>query len=199
MSTADHTNVNDGEKMKPRLQWIKYTLGLNLILCIIVGYLFFRPDTPNIGYVDSAKLLNEYRAMIDARKEFQTKSKSWQSNVDTLSLEVQSAARAYNRKSANLSNAERSQALSRLKLRQEQLLQYQRSVQQSAKEQNDKLTEEVISQINKYLQDYGRQQHYDFILVATQAGNIAYAREGTDLTNEVLIDLNKDYIKAIHP
>jgi outer membrane protein len=43
---------------------------------------------------------------------------------------------------------------------------------------------------------YGKQHNYKIILIANQSGTIAYAREGLDITPEVIEGLNKDYVPA---
>ncbi|MBD2767443.1 hypothetical protein IC235_06010 [Hymenobacter sp. BT664] len=47
--------------------------------------------------------------------------------------------------------------------------------------------------MNASLKQYGKAKGYTFILGATDAGNILYAAEGTELSDGVLNGLNEQY------
>ncbi|MEM8567076.1 MAG: OmpH family outer membrane protein, partial [Bacteroidota bacterium] len=55
------------------------------------------------------------------------------------------------------------------------------------------MTSQVLEQINAYLKTYGEQNNYRIILAATEYGNVAYAADGLDITEEVLEGLNNEY------
>ena len=169
--------------------------GLLLCLLAITGYLVWQTQRQRVAYVDSAKLLNQYQAMLDARKAYATKSKTWQANIDTLSADVQRAIRSYEHKAANMTPKERALSTELLHTKQRELVSYQRSVQESAQQEDTKGTQQVITQVNTFLERYGKEHNYDYILVATPSGTIAYAKQGLDLTQEVVKELNQEYGK----
>jgi len=80
--------------------------------------------------------------------------------------------------------------------KQKELVNYQRAIQESAQQEDAKSTQQVVAQVNAFLERYGKQHGYDLILVATPSGSIAYAKSSLDLTEEVVADLNKEYIKT---
>ncbi len=45
-------------------------------------------------------------------------------------------------------------------------------------------------------QEYGKEHGFDLILATTQSGNILYGAEAIDLTNELLVVINKRYNPA---
>lgn len=167
-----------------------------LLLALAVGYLFWQRQQSHLVYVDSVKLLNGYQAMLDARKAYAAKATKWQATIDTLSTDVQRAMRDYERKASGLNPKERALSLELLQNKKKQLATYQRAIQESAQQEDTKSTQQVVSQVNAFLTRYGQQHNYDFILVATPSGSIAYAKTGLDLTDEVIAALNKDYSKT---
>ena len=44
----------------------------------------------------------------------------------------------------------------------------------------------VYGELNSFIRDYGKEHGYDMIWGATSSGNIVYAREAVNLTEDVL-------------
>ncbi|MDQ2771934.1 MAG: OmpH family outer membrane protein, partial [Bacteroidota bacterium] len=146
-----------------------------LALSVAVTFLFFH-QPPVIAYVDSAKMLNGYQAMIDGRKTFQKKSHGWQTNVDTLAAGLQQSIKGYERKAAGMTPKERSLSQQLLGGKQKQLADYQRAIQQKGREEEAKDNEKILITVNAFLARYGKEHGYDLILIASPAGTIAYAK-----------------------
>ncbi len=51
----------------------------------------------------------------------------------------------------------------------------------------------IWMQINQYIEDYGREQQYDFIHGATGNGSLMYAHEAKNITEEVIQYINARY------
>jgi len=131
-----------------------------------------------ICYVNPNKLLQGYRGATTQHELFQAKAQGWQQRVDSLSTELQALNQA---PTATRTNKE------------QQLLHYREAIQQQAQKEDQRLTKAVLGEINAYLKQYGEQHNYTFILGATESGNIVYAAEGTDITEDVLKGLNAQY------
>lgn len=58
------------------------------------------------------------------------------------------------------------------------------------------MTGDVVTHVNAYLKKYGESKGYKIILAATEYGNLAYAEEGLDITDQVLEGLNKEFAGA---
>lgn len=170
-----------------------YSLYHAVVIIALVFLLFmhvFKSD--KIAYVDSAKLLNEFKGSQKAKKAFDEKAKVWQNNIDTLTAGIQESIKKYEKELATLSVKEQNLTKQIIANQQKELADYQQAIQQNAQEENGKLTQDVISQINAFLLKYGKAHNYKMILIANQSGTIAYAREGLDITSEVIEELNKE-------
>ena len=171
----------------------KLLLTLNLILVLGLAGLYYLhfAHQENIAYIDSAKLLNNYQGMTNARSVYQQKAKIWQSNIDTLMQEVQAAMKDYERNSTGMTQKEKALSEELLKSKQQQLVSYQKSIQEKAAQEDQQMTQQVITEVNNYIKQFGEVHQYKVILVANETGNIAYAQEGIDVTEEVLAGLNQ--------
>ena len=166
-------------------------VGITLIAVLGLYVIEFR--TKPVVYVDSAVILAGYDGMITARAELEEKTMAWQANIDTLTGDVQKAIMNYEKEVQQLTSKEKELSKELIKAKQDQLVNYQRAIQDKYRQEDEKLTSIVITNINSFLKEYGQKQGYEIILAATEYGNIAYAEEKLDITEEVLEGLNKAY------
>jgi outer membrane protein len=82
-----------------------------------------------------------------------------------------------------------------LQNKQQQINGYQEAIQKKIQEEDKKVTQTVINDINDYVKEYGKKHGYKIIFGASGGGNIMYAAESTDLTEVVLNGLNAEYEK----
>jgi outer membrane protein len=165
-----------------------FALAISIFLFIYV----FGFSNSRVAYVDSGKLLNGYKAMVEARKEFDKKQSAWQANIDTLTRDVQDAIKKYEKSAALGTDKEKQLARELITSKQKQLYDYQNAVKQNAGQEDQRLTQDVLSTVNTYLLRYGKKHGYKMILIAAN-GNIAYADPGMDITDKVVEELNKEY------
>ena len=160
-------------------------------LIVLTIYVFSLPQ--KFVYVNTSKLINEYKGMQAAKLAYQKKASLWKANVDTLTSEVQQKILKYEKESASLSVKERQLTQELIHARQKQLMEYQKALNTQAQQENSRMIDEVVQRINTYLKKYGEEKGYKIVMAANEYGNIAYADEGLDITDEVLEGLNSEY------
>lgn len=172
-----------------------FNLVILVSVLVLCGYvLFFKKD--EIAYVDSSKILSEFKGAEEAKTAFSKKTKTWQLNIDSLTTEIQDAIKKYEKDLATMPVKEQELSKQLLGSKQKQLSDYQNAIRQNAQHEDSKLSQAVVAQVNTYLVKYGKSHKYKLILIANQSGTIAYAREGLDITKDVIEGLNKDYVAA---
>lgn len=159
-----------------------YVLKLLLVAIIFISTIACSSSMRS-SYVNPNKLLQSYHGATAQHELFKAKAQNWQQRVDSLSAELQAL-----RKAPATTRATKEQ----------QLLRYRDAVQQQAQQENQRLTQAVLAEINAYLKQYGKDKGYTFIFGATESGNIVYAADGTDITEDVLKGLNAQYDRQ-HP
>jgi outer membrane protein len=180
-------------KEKQPVNYVKigYQVLLSAAVLLLLWSVLIKND--KIAYVDSAKILNDYKGSAEAKKAYQSKAKVWQANIDTLTSEVKTAIQKYEKSIATMSKKEQELSKQLIQAKQRQLADYQHGIQENAKQEDGKLTQSIVAQINAYLTKYGKEHNYKLILIANQSGTIAYAREGLDITADVIGGLNEEY------
>ncbi|MFN5168114.1 MAG: OmpH family outer membrane protein [Cyclobacteriaceae bacterium] len=176
----------------PRLTLIVSFVNL-LILCLFISY-YFSQSSSQIAYVDSNKLVNGYKGMQKARQEYEQKTAVWKANIDTLVSEVKDQIMEYEKGAARMTDRERKLSQELIRTKQQQLEEYQQAMNLKAQEEDRQMTANVLSQVNAYITRYGKDKGYRLILATTDFGNIAYANEALDLTEEILEGLNEQYV-----
>lgn len=174
---------------------MKITNILLLLFGVALGALYYLhfSNQQALAYVDTNKLLNNYEGMKAAREAYQLKASAWKANVDTLMTEVRQEIADYEKENQSMSAKEKQLAQELIRTKQQQLADYQKALQNQAAQEDQKMTGEVLATVNAYISKYGEKSGYDIILAATDMGNIVYAKEAVDITDQVLQGLNKEY------
>jgi outer membrane protein len=154
-------------------------------------YIFVFPVN-KVAYVDSGKLLNGYKGMIEARKEYDKKRNVWQANIDTLTREVEDGIKKYSKDQALGTDKEKQLSKELIQSKQKELLAYQNGIKQTSAQEEERLNQDVFSTINAFLLRYGKKHSYKMILLAAN-GNIAYADPSMEITDQVVEELNNEY------
>ncbi len=183
-------SLNTPAKTNRYALWAYQSIIILSITFLLFNY-FFRNE--KIAYVDSARILNEYKGSAEAKKAFQSKAQVWQANIDTLTNEVKKSIQVYEKSLATMSPKEQELSKQLIQTKQKQLSDYQHAIQDNAKQEDGKLTQTIVAQINAFILTYGKAHNYKMILIANPSGTIAYARDGLDITTEVIDELNNDY------
>lgn len=166
---------------------------LALIVSIIAFYL--AKSSSELVYVDVNKLMEGYERSKVAKTEFEKKANAMKANVDSLLFGWQNELKSYEKERASLTPKELKLKQELLANKQQQISGYQEAIQKQIQEEDKKVTQTVINDINDYVKEYGKKKGYKIIFGASGGGNIMYADESTDLTEEILIGLNADYGK----
>lgn len=173
----------------------KIIVAVNIVLAVAVIYLFFNicKAKKEVVYVNTHKLLSNYKGMLAAQKDIEEKSKTWQANIDTLTNDVQNQMKKYEKERASLSAKELKLTEELLRHKQQQLMQYQQAIKQKNEEENIKLKDKIVADVNVFIKDYGEKHSYDYILGSTNMGNVLYGKEALDVTDDMLKGLNEAY------
>ena len=145
-----------------------------------------------VVYLDSNKLLSQYEGMTRARAAFEKKSVVWQANIDTLQQELTRQIMTFEKESKGMTPKEQDLSKELIKSKKREFAQYQQAIQQQAQQEDAQMTQHVLDVVNTFIQEYGESQGYELILIADQ-GNIAYAVDGLNITDEVVTELNNAY------
>jgi len=172
----------------------KIALPIAIIALIAsVASFFYLQSSSDLVYVDVNKLLDGYKRTKIVKAEFDEKAKTMKSNVDSLLGDWQKELKTYEKERNTLSKKELELKQQLLGNKQQQINNYQQAVQKQLQEEDKKVTQTVINDINDFVKEYGKKNGHKVIFGATGSGTIMYGEESADLTDKVLEELNADF------
>lgn len=146
-----------------------------------------------LGYVRSGEILSRYLGMKEAQNIFESKKQQWQADIDTLQADYRKALQSYNVEFASYSDDERTKREEFLQKQEENLRRYSYTIADKSKDEEEKIMQGVLNQINTAAQEYGKEKGFDLIFGTTGSGSLLYGDEAIDITDELLVRLNKSY------
>lgn len=187
--------------LKNRIKFIymKLTKSVGIILILLVVVMIginvyhLLPGQRKIVYVRSFDLIEKYQGTIEARKEFAKRQTQMQSNVDSLRMDFERSRNEYIRVAPSLPTSVRADRERMLTQQQQQFLQYQQAIDEKIQEEDSKMMQEVLNQVNSFIEQYALLNDYDLILGTTMSGNVLFGDKDLDITDAVLVKLNDHY------
>lgn len=163
-----------------------------ITLCIFL----FRPySSSELVYVDISKLMQGYKKTATVKEQFNKKAASLKTNLDSMVSGWQRELKIYEAERSGMTPKEVKLKEELLATKQQQINSYQEALQKQLGEEDKNTTQTILNDINDYVKEYGKEKGYKIIFGASGSGNIMYADEGADLTEEVLKGLNERYGK----
>lgn len=147
------------------------------------------------AYVDTSKLIQEYKEMKEVEAEFTAKSDSIKGELDTMAQDFQKEVQEYQTNMNSMSVDKRKETEENL-MRKQQIIQQQQQMRgNQLREESDSVIDSIVSKVKTYVKDYGKDNGYTYIFGSNESANIMYAKDGLDITEEILEKLNADYKK----
>ena len=151
-----------------------------------------------IAYVHMDRVLNEYMDLKDAKQELQRWIREWDRVRDSLKAIVDTAKAQYERQRIMMSDEQKILKEREIKEYEKQYQEYWKSiwgkggkVEQKTRELIDPLIKKVNETIYKIAQEMG----YDLVLDISK-DVVLYSSGKDDITDDVLEELNKEYVAA---
>lgn len=180
--------TKDSSFFKP----ILYVTLLFAIASLVLS-IFSLMQNNQIVYVDSMKIFANYKGSLKAKAEYEKKLAQWKANIDTLTSELTSSITKHEKEKSKMSAREKKLSEELLVSKRQQLENYRAAVSENASKEDQTVTSQVTKEINDFMNRYGEAHRYDFILGATNVGNVVFAKKGKNITEEVLKELNNEY------
>ena len=195
MSRKDDQLLQERAFVLTRLRFYSAVFALCLCLTVAVLALFQPFGGKKIAFVRSGEIIYKYAGMKEAHQAFEEKARVWQANIDTLQNDFRYAVDRYSASASSLPVAEQNRQQEYLRRQEEELSQYRHAIEIKSQEEEKTMTQGVLNQINSFIADYGKKHGYDVILGTTMSGSVLYGNDALDITNDVLQELNRTYIK----
>ncbi|MCH4822488.1 OmpH family outer membrane protein [Gramella lutea] len=167
---------------------IKRFIGVAAVAIVMVSC-----NEQKTAYVDTTKIVQEYKEMKDVEAEFSSKSDSVRKQLDSVARSFQQEVQAYQSEMESMSQSQRQEKEQELMQKQQMLQQQQQMQSNRLREQSTVVMDSIVNKIKDYVKEYGEENNYTYIFGSNESANIMYAEEGLDITQDILKELNKDY------
>jgi len=148
-----------------------------------------------IGFVDNAKLINEYQEKIETQKKLQEKIKLYELKRDSVRQSFQLEINEAELKSRSMSQAELQKLSQELQQKDQIINQRDQFDQQQIAQESQRQNDSLIKKVRSFVENYGLNHGYDYILGSNEAGSVMYGKKSNDLTQTILDALNEKYAK----
>lgn len=192
------------------------SIGLNVLLLIAVIVLYVLHFSGNskstssqdgvatvnadakIVYINMDTLLNKYTQSRELNEAFLKKLEANRTelNVKAKNLDREIAEFQHRVENNGFLTRERAeQAQTELLIKQQNLQKLQSEMSENAQREQMEINRKLYDAITNFLTDYNKSRGYQLILSTTLGGNVLFAQDGFDITNEVVNLLNAQYPK----
>ncbi len=171
----------------------KGILSLTLIaLAVVIAAGPARAEV-KLGYIDSARILAEYKVVEDAKKTFDQQAGTWERERKVLEAELDSLNAEYRSQEMMLTESIKKERKELIRAKNSAYEEFVRSIwgpEGRLAQKNAELMKPIIDKVNTILERIGEAEKFTLILDAAN-GSVVYASPGADLTARVLEELNK--------
>lgn len=166
-------------------------------LKLVVFFIFLNAFATEykLGFIDSNRILQEYKGTQDLQKKYQAKITEWQNKMDKMKKEIEDLQKQFQTQQIYLSDEAKGRKLQELQNKQKEYENFIQSIwgqDGEAKKLNDQLMKPFLSKVDSLLKKIGQEEGYSFIFDIS-AGSVVYADDVYDLTDRVITELNKEF------
>ncbi len=165
-----------------------------LIFFLVFSGILFAGEI-KIGYIDSNRILAEYKGTKDLEDQYNKIINAWQKKADNMKQSILDLQSELQSQSLLLSDEAKMRKMQELQNKQQEYEQFLQDIwgpNGKAKQKNGEVMKPLIEKINTILQQIGKDKGYT-IIFDIAGGSVVYTQEGLDLTDEVLKELNKEF------
>jgi len=166
-------------------------IGTALVLFATALLMWSCEQPVKTGYVDNVRLYQEFELKQELERDYAELHESNRQLLDSLQLELRALADILD----NQQEQNPQQVLQFNRIRQ-QFIQTQEQSQQREEALSAKYTDQVWLHLNEYVRSYAEEHGYDYLLGGSGQGEVMYAKESLDITDDLITYANQHYRDA---
>lgn len=169
---------------------IKSTLAsvVTSLLIIIIYHFLFNTKTSYV-FIDNTKIYEGFSMKVRYQKDIENQMLTNKNKLDSLQLQLKMLVM----QEETQPNVELKNQINNLNNR---IKQFQAEATESASALAERYENQIWSQINQYVKEFGKEHDVKIIFGATGNGSLMYADDASNYTDEVLEYINTKYEKG---
>ena len=169
-----------------------------IVLFFLIGYLFFvESKTKKIALVNAQTIIENYQGFKEAQDLYEIETAKMSEVFDKQKSAYESKSNELKILSEKLSEHELKVKEGELEILKAKTLQLGKSIEDRALKQEEKLLQGIYNKVNDFIKRYAEKNDIDLITGITTSGNVLYASEAVDITEEIIKGLNQEYVEGI--
>ena len=151
-------------------------------------------QTLKIGYVDTNRLKTEYKEFADAQAKFEAQLAAWQSKADSMQADIVRLSSDLESQKMLLSDAAKKEKENLLKKKMAEFDQFRTKIlgpNGEAARREKELSQPLVNKITGVIEKIAQRDGYTYVLDSS-GGEVLFAPDSLDLTQEVLEDLQAE-------
>jgi len=145
------------------------------------------------AYVDTAKLVEESEELKELSDKAKVKEQEMGRELQEEARQLQLDAASF-QKEAQVKGPQWAQLRGQdLQKRDQELTIKQQAMMRQLQDEFGVKRDTIVSQMRKYIKDYGKKNGYDYIYGTGDAASVLYAKDSYDITDELIKEFNDKY------
>ncbi|PKP04002.1 MAG: hypothetical protein CVU11_06485 [Bacteroidetes bacterium HGW-Bacteroidetes-6] len=165
------------------------TTVLSLLTAVFVLVTYQSPK--RVAYVNISRVIKEFELSKTYQAEIDANINKQKMFLDSMTVEFSAVVAELNNSNSG------STSFKMLEAKRDSLysrIQYlDNAFAKNNQEMINKYNQEVFTQINQYVEEFGKQRDYSLIFGAKGDGTIMYGSESVDITSEIIVYINQAY------
>lgn len=157
------------------------TLAIGAVLLILYV------KTPHTAFINTNKVYNDFKGKGEYQAKLEELNSKQKHILDTIKYEIDLIELNLSKKSAD------KEWIAQYQIKAKNYERLRMEFEDNIETQKQKYIEEIWIQINKYVEQYGKQKGYDYIYGTNGSGSIMFAKESKDISKDVTEYINKKY------
>jgi outer membrane protein len=193
-----------------------FSLILNVVLLVLVGYLYFDKFSSSskktvaantqkckdssthhgnkVAYIDLDSLQSSYEYYKLLKDDFEKKQAASNNEVADLQRRYQARAMQLQQKGATMNQQEQEAAMKEINQMQQGLQAKKQELDNALYNANSKMKEDILTRIQNFLKVYNSDGRYDYVF-SYEPGFMFYKDSALNITSDVINGLNELYAK----
>ncbi len=152
-----------------------------------------------VGYIDSQRILMEYKKAQEIRSEFDKKVREWKEEVSRRQVELEKLQKNLQSQSFMLTEEARMRKIEELQKKKTELENYVNEIYRKegkAEVLNKELMQPLLQEIDTVVSEIAQEEEYTYILDAS-TGVVIYADDIYDITDRIIEALNRKHAPQV--
>ncbi|MGQ0829857.1 MAG: OmpH family outer membrane protein [Bacteroidota bacterium] len=159
-----------------------------LLFCVIGWNIYQDVTSPKSGYILITEVYSGFEMKKEMEKKYLQAANARDKLLDCLALEVKVLGGKIER-----DQQKNEETIKQFENKRQEFFQRKQTYEEDNNALSKQYDQEILTQLNQYVKDFGEQQGYTYIHGNDGNGSLMYAQEARNITKEVIEFINNKY------